>query len=643
MVSLSNLTMQYGGRTLFKNASLQLLARNHYGLVGPNGAGKSTLLQIITGDVVPDKGQIAIPSRITIGSLKQDHYIYDNFAIRDVVIMGKTRLWQALQKKEALLQKPEFTDEDCNELADYEKIIEELHGYSADSAAAQILNGLGLPYGVHEKPMHTLSGGHKLRVLLAQLLFSEPDVMLLDEPTNHLDIFSIRWLEEYLSKFGGTILLSSHDRHFLNAVCTHIVDIDYGVITAYVGNYDAFEQIKSQSNELREAQMEKQEKRKDGMMNFVERFGAKASKASQAQSRMKMVEKLEAEMETLQQQPSSRKFPKLSFDLCRQPGAIILKSQDIQKSYGNKKVLHNVSVEIERGERVAFVGANGIGKSTFLEIITGNQQANHGDFSWGFEAHCAYFPQDHAREVSGKTSLLDWLGNFDSRANRETLQKILARSLFSGDDVLKPVSVLSGGETARLILAKMMLVKHNILIFDEPTNHLDMESIESLIEALESYTGTILFVSHNRYFVEKLAKRVIEITPEGLKDYKCTYGEYLEKEAIDHLDVTKAMRSASDSQLSKGSDNNKPANDDQKKQQRQKDQLQRKINELEKKCQTIEDSLKLLNETIFSENFYAKIVKAEQEKTLNDKQRLEEKLKVHLTEWEQASEALSST
>ena len=640
MVSLSDLTMRYGGKILFQNAGLQLLPKNHYGLVSSNGSGKSTLLKIIIGEIVPDRGDIAIPTYQTIGTLKQDHFIYDSHAIRDVVVMGKPRLWQAMHQKEILLQKAEFSESDCDELGHCEKVIEELNGYAAHSIASTILDGLGISTHVHEKPMHILSGGHKLRVLLAQLLFSDPDVMLLDEPTNHLDIFSIRWLEEYLRNFPGTLLLSSHDRHFLNAVCTHIVDIDYGTITTYPGNYDAFEQIKAEAGVLKEAQLAKQEKRKDDMMSFVERFGAKASKASQAQSRMKMIEKLQASMESLEILPSARRYPKISFDLCRPPGAVVLKINALAKSYGEKRVLHDVSLEIERGERVAFVGANGIGKSTLLEILMGHQSPTDGSFSWGFETHCTYFPQDHAREVSGSISLLDWLNLFDSQATRESLQKVLARSLFSGDDVKKQVSVLSGGETARLILAKMMLVKHNVLIFDEPTNHLDMEATEALIQALENYPGTLLFVSHNRYFVEKLAQRVIEMTHEGVKDFKCTYPEYVEKRELNHLDVTQALRRSSGQTSQRPAEATKSAFADQKKLQRQKDQLQRKVAAAEQRSNSLELAIKAIDEQLSDPDFYAKVPKHEQDKILSEKQKLENDLQAILQEWEQASEAL---
>lgn len=640
MVSASNLTMQYGGKILFRKAGFQLLPKNHYGLVGPNGSGKSTLFKIITGELSPDSGDIALPTHHRIGTLKQDHFIYDSYPIRDVVIMGNTRLWDAMQRKEALYSKSEFTEADCEILGQCEKVIEEMHGYTAESEAAQILDGLGLPPHVHEKPMHVLSGGHKLRVLLAQLLFSAPDLLLLDEPTNHLDIFSIRWLEEHLKSFPGTILLTSHDRHFLNAVCTHTIDLDYGTITTYPGNYDAFEAIKAEAALLKGAQLAKQEKRKEDMMEFVERFGAKATKAKQAQSRMKMVEKLEASMESLELMPTSRRYPKLNFEICRPSGAVALRATCIAKNYGEKQVLHDVSFEIERGEKVAFVGANGIGKSTLLEIVTNHQHATHGSYEWGFEAHKAYFPQDHAREVNGNINLLDWLNQFDPQATRETLQKVLARSLFSGDDVKKPIGILSGGETARLILAKMMLVKHNVLIFDEPTNHLDMEATENLIEALENYKGTLLFVSHNRYFVEKLADRVIEMTPDGIKDFKCTYQEYVAKRDLDHLDVTKSLRMGSQLPPKQQSEGVKGAYQDQKKVQRQKDQLQRKIDSSEKRCQALEKTLEGINNILLDPAFYTARSKPEQDQVIDEKQKLEHELASVMQDWEHASQAL---
>lgn len=539
MISASNLSMRFGGKILFKQANIQLLPKVHYGLVGPNGSGKSTLIKILMGDITPEAGDVAIPSNINVGALKQDHFIYENVLTRDVVLMGRAKLWEAMQAKEALFQKDEFTENDCNDLAKYEKVIEEQNGYVAESEAAQLLEGLGIATARHVLPLKSLSGGYKLRVLLAQLLFSHPDIMLLDEPTNHLDIFSIRWLEEYLKDFPGTLLLSSHDKQFLNHVCDYIVDLDYETIKIYKGNYDAFLIAKEEHKLLKESLLAKQDKRKEELMDFVDRFKAKASKARQAASKMKLVEKLEESMEDNHLAPSSRKYPKLRFEICRSSGATTLSLKGLGKSYGGKSVLKNVEFEIERGERIAFLGVNGIGKSTLLEILTKHVSADEGSFSWGFEAHVAYFPQDHAREASGNNTLLDWLGQYDTSATQEKLRGILALVLFSGDDVHKPVRVLSGGETARLLLAKMMLVKQNVLIFDEPTNHLDMESIDALLSALENYAGTILIVSHNRYFINRLATRIIEMSHEGLLDFKCGYEEYIEKRSIDLLNASK--------------------------------------------------------------------------------------------------------
>lgn len=640
MISASNLSMRYGGKILFRQANLQLLPKGHYGLVGPNGSGKSTLIKILIGDITPESGDVAIPSNLKVGALKQDHFMYEDCLIRDVVLMGKPALWQAMQLKEALLQKHDFTDSDCDHLAKYEKVIEDNNGYVAESEAAQLLEGLGIQTARHEQLMKTLSGGYKLRVLLAQLLFSQPDIMLLDEPTNHLDIYSIHWLEEYLQKFPGTLLLSSHDRHFLNCVCNYTVDLDYETIKIYKGNYDDFLLTKEEEKVLKENLLAKQDKKKDDLMEFVDRFKAKASKARQAASKMKLVEKLENEMEELNIRPSSRRYPKLRFEIYRPSGATTLNVKNINKSYGEKRVLTDVAFEVERGERIAFLGVNGIGKSTLLEILTDHSQPDAGSFAWGFSAQMTYFPQDHAREVSGNTTLLDWLSQHDPQASQEKLRAILALVLFSGDDVHKPVRVLSGGETARLILAKMMLVKQNVLIFDEPTNHLDMESIEVLLQALENYEGTILIVSHNRHFISRLATRVIEMThDDGLKDFKCTYEEYLEKREIDLLNASKSLRNPKkvDPVQEATSDLSKQNYRDQKKAQRQKEQLERKAAQAEEKCNKLEGSLKAINEKLCSEGFFLKSSTEEQERLLSEKARLEADLQVALNEWEQHS------
>lgn len=638
MISASNLAMRFGGKILFKQANLQLLPKVHYGLVGPNGSGKSTLIKILIGEVTPEAGDVATPSNISVGALKQDHYMYESVAIRDVVLMGRPKLWQAMQAKEALFQKEEFTESDCDDLAKFEKVIEEHHGYVAESEAAQLLEGLGIATARHELLLKSLSGGYKLRVLLAQLLFSHPDIMLLDEPTNHLDIYSIRWLEGYLKDFPGTLLLSSHDKQFLNSVCEYIVDLDYETIKTYKGNYDAFLLAKEEHKLLKENLLAKQDKRKEELMDFVDRFKAKASKARQAASKMKQVEKLEESMEDNNLVPSSRKYPKLRFDICRNSGATTLSLKGLGKSYGEKRVLKNVEFEVERGERIAFLGVNGIGKSTLLEILTNYAAADEGSFTWGFGAHTAYFPQDHAREASGSISLLDWLGEQDTSASQEKLRGILALVLFSGDDVHKPVKVLSGGETARLILAKMMLVKQNVLIFDEPTNHLDMESIDALLHALENYTGTILIVSHNRYFISRLATRIIEMSHDGLLDFKCNYEEYMEKRSVDLLNASKAMRNAGGAATKpQSAPVEKQNQNDNKKSQREKGQQEKKIAAAEEKCHKIEKAIQEINTLLCSDGYFKKTSEDEQQRTLQKKASLEAELQIALIEWEQCS------
>lgn len=634
MISANNLTMRYGGKILFKNANFQLNPGQHYGLVGANGSGKSTLIKVLTHDVSHESGDFSVPSQQTIGTLKQDHFLYENVAILDTVLMGNKKLWKALDDKNKLFEKPEFTEDDCHILADLEKIIEDEDGYSAESIAGKILEGLGLPDKVHQQPMSTLSGGYKLRVLLAQVLFSKPDILLLDEPTNHLDLHSIKWLEEYLKEFPGTLLISSHDRDFLNGICNYTLDLDYQQITTYKGNYDAFLVAKAAAQVQKDAAYAKHEKKRDDMQEFIDRFKAKASKARQAASKMKMVEKIEEQMSELDFTASSRLYPNLRFEPYRHSGQIALKVKDIHKSYGLKKVLHGISFEVERGDRLALLGANGIGKSTLLEILTGHLKPDEGSWEWGHAAQIAYFPQDHMREVHGQISLLNWLSQHDPLVPEQRLREILARVLFSGDDVKKSVHVLSGGETARLILAKMMLIKQNILIFDEPTNHLDMEAIEILLESLKNYEGTIIFVSHNRHFVSQLATRIIELSPEGAKDFRCTYPEYIEKREMDLLaKSTKPKEKA----LSIENMEAKAKHQDQKNQRNQKSHFEKAAAQAEKKCQEIEDKIKELEVLMAAPNFYQKTSNEEIQKLMSKKEELDKKLEYHLKEWEEAS------
>lgn len=632
MISASHLTVRFGGKILFKKANFQLNPGQHYGLVGANGSGKSTLIKVLTHEMVQEEGDFSIPSQCHVGTLKQNHFLYEQVPIIDTVLMGNVRLWKAMEDKNALFLKPEFTEEDCNQLADLEKVIESEDGYTAESVAGKILEGLGLPDRIHRQTMSTLSGGYKLRVLLAQVLFSKPDILLLDEPTNHLDLYSIKWLEDYLTNFPGTLLVSSHDRDFLNRICDYTLDLDYQKITTYKGNYDDFLITKAAIQEQKEAAFAKHEKKRDDMQEFIDRFKAKASKARQAQSKMKMVEKLEEEMSTIDFTATSRLYPKLKFEPYRPSGAIALKVKDIRKSYGPKQVLHGITLEVERGDRVALLGANGIGKSTLLEILTGHLQCDEGSWEWGHAAQFAYFPQDHMREVHGQISLLHWLSEQEPNTPEQRLREILGRVLFTGDDVKKSVHVLSGGETARLILAKMMLVKHNVLIFDEPTNHLDMESIEALLDSLSTYTGTIIFVSHNRHFVSHLANRIIEISEKGVQDYRCSYEEYIEKRETDLLskNLRQAKEKTTDTQEAK------TKHQEQKNQRNLKSQHEKNAAQAEKKCQQLEEKIKILDIRMAEEDFYLKTHNDEIQKLMKQKEDLEKELTLSMEIWEEA-------
>ena len=637
MLSISQLSMRFGAKILFKNVSLQFNAGNRYGLVGANGCGKSTLIRILSQQMTPESGQIAFPQLLQLGFLSQDHYLFQNWRIKDVVLQGRKKLWDALEKKNRLLQKDQFHDHDCEALVQLEKIIEMEGGYAAEGEAAKLLEGLGIREEWHEKPLEVLSGGYKLRVLLAQVLFGRPDILVLDEPTNHLDMYSIKWLEDYLRNFPGTLIVTSHDRDFVNGICTHIADVDYGTIKIYKGNYDEFMVQKALDREQKEHMLEKHDKRRSDLQGFIDRFGAKSSKARQAQSKARIVEKLEDEMDSIDLAPSSRIYPNLAFEPLRPSGATVLTVKDIAKAYGPKKVLEKVSFEIERGERVAIIGPNGIGKSTLLEILMQNQTADQGGFNWGFAARCAYFPQDHAREVNAGMSLLDWLSQFDREMTQERIRELLGRVLFSGETVSQPIATLSGGEIARLLLAKIMLQKPNVLIFDEPTNHLDMEAIEELAKALENYEGTLLLVSHNRYFVSRLAKRIIEISYQGVKDFKGSYPEYLEKQQNDYLTSQLVLSQRYSHENGASKPPSTTAYTDHKRMKSQLAQMKKKAAQAEEKCHQLEQKIGEIDQRMASEGFYQKTPREEQQSLVAQKLQLEEQLMQAMEHWEMAS------
>ncbi len=550
MILLSNLTKRFGPKVLFENVTMQFDPGKRYGLTGANGAGKSTLIKMLAGEEESDTGSIDIPKSLRLGVLKQNHFAYDQERLLDAVMMGNKALWAALQEKDRLLA-GEVTDEIGLRLGELEGTISEENGYVAESDAAELLVGLGIPTDKHEDKMNSLPAGYKLRVLIAQVLFGRPDVLLLDEPTNHLDLDSIRWLERFLTEeYKGTLVVISHDRHFLNAVVTHIADVDYQTITVYTGSYDDFVDAKYENRSKAEAQNASAKKKIADLQQFVDRFGAHASKSKQAQSRVKQIEKLEVK----ELKRSSLVRPFVRFEIDKPSGRDVLRMEGVDKAFGKGKdrkvIFKGLGLNLNRGDKMAVIGPNGIGKSTLLKLMVGaapdldpdtkkeTLDPDAGEIRWGHETSVGYFAQDH-HEAIGETSAgmnaFQWLYQFDKQAPQEMIRGILGRLLFSGEAALKPTEALSGGECARLLLAKLLLCKHNVLVMDEPTNHLDIESIEGLLDGLKLFTGTVVVVSHDRHFVADLATRVVELRPGEVKDFGGTYEEYLEREGKDYM------------------------------------------------------------------------------------------------------------
>ena len=542
MISVSSLEKSFGDRTLFAGASFQLNAGERYGLVGANGSGKTTLLNILSGDMEASGGTISIPKRLRMGVLRQDQFLYEDQQILEVTLMGNPELWDAMVEKEALLAKAE-EHFDGDRFSELEETVQMYDGYTAESRAATILEGLGLPADVHRAPLSTLSGGFKLRVLLAQVLASSPDVLLLDEPTNHLDILSIRWLEMFLRDFAGPLVVISHDHRFLDNVTTHILDVDYETVLLYHGNYNAFVEGKQAERDRREKDIASRERDIAHHQKFVDRFRAKASKARQAQSKLRMIEK---KAEALEELPaSSRRYPTFRFEQKRDSGKEVLKIKGIEKAFGDNEVLHGVDLAVNRGDRLAIMGPNGIGKSTLLKIVVGELQADRGEVVWGYETHPGYFAQDHHEQFESPTRTAEeWVWDFCPDKDIGYVRGRMGLMLFSGDDGKKRLSALSGGEAARLVFSKLAIDRPNVLVLDEPTNHLDLESIEALVEGLRAFEGTLLLVSHDRWFVSQLATRVVEIKPDDIVDYLGTYEEYVHFCGDDHLDADRVILKA---------------------------------------------------------------------------------------------------
>ncbi len=529
MISTANLTIQFGPKPLFENVSVKFGQGNRYGLIGANGSGKSTFMKILGGDMAPTSGNVSIEPNVRLGKLRQDQFAFEEFRVLDTVIMGHAELWRVKQERDRIYALPQMSEEEGMRVADLEIEFSELDGYMAEARAGELLLGLGIPLEQHEGPMSGVAPGWKLRVLLAQALFGDPDVMLLDEPTNNLDINAIRWLEGVLNERNCTMVIISHDRHFLNSVCTHMADLDYGELRVYPGNYD---QYMTASTQVRERMLMNNAKKKAQIADlqaFVSRFSANASKARQATSRARQLEKIELE----EVKPSSRVSPYIRFDQDKKLYRLALELEGLTKGY-DAPLFENFDLMVEVGERIAIIGPNGIGKTTLLKCLVGQLQPERGIVKWSANAEIGYVAQDRTDDFADDTSLFEWMRQWKHKNDDEqTLRATLGRLLFSKEDSNKSVKVISGGEEGRMLFGKLMLRKPNILLMDEPTNHLDMESIESLNLALENYPGTLIFVSHDREFVASLATRVIEMTPDGIVDFKGNYDDYLRSQGIE--------------------------------------------------------------------------------------------------------------
>ena len=530
MLISNNITMQFGSKPLFENICVKFGDGNRYGLIGANGCGKSTFMKILGGDLEPSAGNVALDPNERIGKLKQDQFAYEEMRVIDVVMMGHTELWAAIAERDAIYANMEASDDDYMRAAELEGKVAEYDGYTAEARAGELLLGVGIPVEQHLGPMSEVAPGWKLRVLLAQALFSNPDILLLDEPTNNLDIHTISWLEQMLNSRNSTMIIISHDRHFLNMVCTHMADLDYGELRVYPGNYDDYMTAATQARERLLSDNAKKKAQIADLQSFVSRFSANASKSRQATSRLKQIDKIQLD----EVKASSRQNPFIRFEQEKKLYRNILEIENLSKGYDNGPLFKNFRMMMEVGEKVAVIGTNGVGKSTLIKTLVGELEPDAGAIRWSENAKIGYYAQDHAADFETDMSVFDWMANWKQESDDEqAVRSILGRLLFSQDDIKKSVKVLSGGEKGRMLFGKLMLQRPNILIMDEPTNHLDMESIESLNMALEMYQGTLIFVSHDREFVSSLATRVLEITPQKIVDFGGTYEEYLRSQGIE--------------------------------------------------------------------------------------------------------------
>ena len=528
MISANNVTLRLGKKALFEDVNIKFTEGNCYGLIGANGAGKSTFLKILSGELEPTNGEVIMNAGERLSVLQQDHYKYDEYNVMDTVIMGNKRLYEIMKEKDAIYAKEDFSDEDGVRASELEAEFAEMDGWNAESDAATLLNGLGVDTDIHYKQMSELDGNLKVKVLLAQALFGNPDVLLLDEPTNHLDLDAIAWLEEFLIDFDNTVIVVSHDRYFLNKVCTHIADIDYAKIQLYAGNYDFwYESSQLMIKQMKEANKKKEEKIKE-LQEFIQRFSANASKSKQATSRKRALEKIELD----EIKPSSRKYPYIDFRPKREIGNEVLMVENISKTVDGVKVLDNISFTVGHDDKIAFVGPNTIATTTLFKILAGEEEPDEGSYKWGVTTSQGYFPKDNTKEFDNDLVIADWLAQYSDDKDATYVRGFLGRMLFAGEDGVKKVKVLSGGEKVRCLLSKLMIMGSNVLILDEPTNHLDMESITALNNGLIKFPGVVLFACQDHQFVQTTANRIMEITNSGLIDKQTTYDEYLANDEL---------------------------------------------------------------------------------------------------------------
>ncbi len=530
MLTASSITLQFGAKPLFENVSVKFGDGNRYGLIGANGSGKSTFMKILAGELESTAGNVSLDPGERMAWLRQDQFAYEDQRVLDVVMQGHAEMWRVMQEKDAIYMNPEATETDYLHAADLESRFGELGGYDAEARAGELLLGVGIPTEQHQGTMGEIAPGFKLRVLLAQALFSNPDILLLDEPTNNLDINTIRWLESVLNESDATIIVISHDRHFLNQVCTHMADLDYGTIRVWPGNYDDYMLASSEAKARQAAANARAKEKVAELQEFVRRFSANKSKARQATSRMKMIDKIKIE----DFKPSSRQNPYIRFEPEKALHRRALEVENLEFGYDGTPLLSGLGFSLEAGEKLAVIGGNGVGKTTLLKLLMGELAPRAGEVRWSENANIGYFAQDHAADFDSDINLTDWMHQWAQPGDDEqVIRGILGRLLFSGDEVKKPVRVLSGGEKGRMLYGKLMLGRHNVLVMDEPTNHMDMESIESLNLALDQFKGTLIFVSHDRQFVSSLATRILEITPAGIEFYMGDYDEYLHSKGLE--------------------------------------------------------------------------------------------------------------